>query len=153
MQQINRYSTVIPLAKKMYVIIFSFVYCLSCNDLTHFQAKWATETRSEIATYLQQGPEGKFYYRMVDTVLSRDKNWAHWKAEGCPLIERTSVSAEEAVDAKTGAQKACATKKIRATPLGSLDLQFLSDGDNAGGLEKLKHPDRYVKFQTGSQHG
>lgn len=98
--------------------------------------------RAEIATYLQQGPEGKFYYRMVDTVLSRDKNWAHWKAEGCPLIERVSVLADESVDAKIGAQKACASKKIRATPLGSLDLRFLSDGDNADGLEKLKHPDR-----------
>lgn len=79
---------------------------------------------------------------MVDTVLSRDKNWAHWKAEGCPLIERVPVSAEDFVKAQTGAQKTCANKKLRATPLGSLDLKFLSDGDNADGLEKLKHPDR-----------
>ncbi|MCJ1271694.1 hypothetical protein MMC22_011599 [Lobaria immixta] len=111
--------------------------------LSEEDAKWATETRSEITTYLQHGAEGKFYYRMVDTVLSRDKNWAHWKAEGCPLIERVPVSAEEFVMAQTGAQKTCTNKKLRATPLGSLDLKFLSDGDNADGLEKLKHPDRY----------
>lgn len=79
---------------------------------------------------------------MVDTVLSRDKNWAHWKAEGCPLIERAPVSPNEFLNAQTGAQKTCANKKLRATPLDSLDLKFLSDGDTANGLEKLKHPDR-----------
>ncbi|MCJ1466740.1 hypothetical protein MMC07_005360 [Pseudocyphellaria aurata] len=112
-------------------------------SLSEEDAKWAAETRTEITTYLQHGAEGKFYYRMVDTVLSRDKNWAHWKAEGCPLIERVPVSADEFVQAQTGAQKACANKKLRATPMGSLDLKFLSDGENADGLEKLKHPDRY----------
>jgi THO complex subunit 1 len=98
--------------------------------------------RTEIATYLQQGLEGKFYYRMVDTVLSRDKNWAHWKADGCPLIARTPVSADDFANAQKGAQRVCANKKLRATPVGSLDLRFLSDGANSDGLEKLKHPDR-----------
>ena len=106
------------------------------------QAKWATSMRGEIATYLQQGPEGKFYYRMVDTVLSRDKNWVHWKAEGCPPIQCDAVSAEEFAEAEKGAQKACANKRLRATPMGSLDLKFLSDGGDAGGMEKLKDPER-----------
>ena len=102
--------------------------------------------RTEIAAYLQQGPEGKFYYRMVDTVLSRDKNWVHWKAEGCPLIERTAISAEDFVQAQNGAQKACQTKKLRPTPMGSMDFKFLSDGEdgNNDGLEKLKTPERSV---------
>ena len=98
--------------------------------------------RGEIATYLQQGPEGKFYYRMVDTVLSRDKNWVHWKAEGCPPIQRDPVSAGDFSEAGRGAQKACGNKRLRATPMGSLDLQFLSDGGDAGGMEKLKDPER-----------
>ena len=98
--------------------------------------------RGEIATYLQQGPEGKFYYRMVDTVLSRDKNWVHWKAEGCPPIQCDPVSASEFSEAEKGAQKACANKRLRATPMGSLDLKFLSDGGDAGGMEKLKDPER-----------
>ena len=98
--------------------------------------------RTEIATYLQQGPEGKFYYRMVDTVLSRDKNWVHWKAENCPPIERASLSAEDFVNARNGAQKACANKRLRAMPLGSLDLSFLSDRHDVDGLEKLKIPER-----------
>lgn len=98
--------------------------------------------RSDIATYLQQGPEGKFYYRMVDTVLSRDKNWVRWKAEGCPPIERPVVSAEDFVNARNGAQKACANRRLRATPMGSLDLKFLSDAESLDGLEKLKDPER-----------
>ena len=106
------------------------------------QAKWATNMRGEIAAYLQQGPEGKFYYRMVDTVLSRDKNWVHWKAEGCPPIQCDPVSAGDFSEAEKGAQKACANKRLRATPVGSLDLKFLSDGGDAGGMEKLKDPER-----------
>ena len=106
------------------------------------QAKWATNMRSEIATYLQQGPEGKFYYRMVDTVLSRDKNWVHWKAEGCPPIQRIPVSAGDFSEAEKGAEKACANKRLRATPMGSLDLKFLSDSGDTDIMEKLKDPDR-----------
>lgn len=83
---------------------------------------------------------------MVDTVLSRDKNWVHWKAEGCPLIERVPVSAEDFAEAKKGAQKACQNKRLRPTPLGSLDLTFLSDGEDTTGLEKLKNPERSVQL-------
>lgn len=100
--------------------------------------------RSDIATYLQQGPEGKFYYRMVDTVLSRDKNWTQWKAESCPEIQRPSVSAEDFIVARKGAQKACATKRLKATPLGSLNLSFLSEVGNGDGLNKLTDPERSV---------
>lgn len=114
-------------------------YTLSDED-----AQWATDMRSNIAAYLQQGPEGKFYYRMVDTVLSRDKNWAHWKAEGCPLIERASMSAENFTEAKKGAQHACANKRLKVTPLGSLDLDFLSDAGSGDNLGKLSSTERYT---------
>ena len=98
--------------------------------------------RNEIATYLQQGPEGKFYYRMVDTVLSRDKNWVHWKAEGCPPIGLDPVSAEDFAEAERGAREACANKRIRPMPLGSVDLKFLSKGSDTNMMEKLKDPAR-----------
>lgn len=120
--------------------IFKLLKGLHADRL--FQAKWATSMRSEIAIYLQQGPEGKFYYRMVDTVLSRDKNWVHWKAEGCPPIQRDPVSAGDYSEAEKGTQKACANKRLRATPMGSLDLRFLSDGGDTDGMEKLKDPER-----------
>lgn len=79
---------------------------------------------------------------MVDTVLSRDKNWVRWKAENCPPIERPPVSAGEYLDARKGAQKASASKRLRSLPLGSLDISFLSDAENLNGLERLKDPDR-----------
>ena len=115
--------------------------------LAEEDTKWATATRMEIATYLQQGQEGKFYYRMVDTVLSRDKNWVHWKAEGCPLIEKKPLSAEFVLEGQKGAIKVCAPRRIRPTPMGTLDLSFLSntgDEGQAQGLEALKKRDRYT---------
>lgn len=115
-----------------------YAYTLSEENTT-----WAHGMRNEIAKYLQQGPEGKFYYRMVDTVVSRDKNWVHWKAEGCPAIQREPVSAENYAEAEKGAAKACANKRIRAVPMGALDLSFLSDGGDVNGMEKLKDPERY----------
>ncbi|KAI9820244.1 MAG: hypothetical protein M1827_005866 [Pycnora praestabilis] len=113
-------------------------YTLSEED-----TKWAIQIRSTVADYLQQGPDGKFYYRMVDTVLSRDKNWVRWKAENCPPIERPPISAQEFLKAKSGVQKATANKRLRPIPLGSIDLTFLSDAENVNGLEKLKQTDRY----------
>lgn len=98
--------------------------------------------KSDIATYLQQGPEGKFYYRMIDTVLTRDKNWTHWKAEGCPLIERDPVPAEAYTEAQKGARAATANKKLKATPMGSLDLNFLSEQTNGDGLAELAQRSR-----------
>ena len=105
--------------------------------------KWAVKTRNEIATYLQEGPEGKFYYRMVDTVLSRDKNWVHWKAEGCPLIARDPVSPADFAEAEKNAQKACTNRKLRPSAMGALDLTFLSQNRDGNGMDALKAPSRY----------
>ena len=115
------------------------------HSLNGEEIKWATTVRAEIALYLQQGPEGKFYYRMVDTVLSRDKNWVHWKAESCPPIELQPVSAESFLESEQSAKRVCTSKRLRPTPMGSLDLHFLSQtGENADkGFDELKHPDRY----------
>jgi THO complex subunit 1 len=81
---------------------------------------------------------------MVETVLSRDKNWVRWKIESCPPIERPSISPEEHIAAKTAARKATTNKRLRAKPLGSLDLGFLIEVDGARGMEKLKDPSRYT---------
>ncbi|KAL8816190.1 MAG: hypothetical protein Q9223_004763, partial [Gallowayella weberi] len=119
---------------------------LYAYTLPEEQIKWANDIRNEIAAYLQQGQEGKFYYRMVDTVLSRDKNWVHWKAEGCPLIKQPPIRPESFIASQTGAQKTSAPKRIRPTPMGSLDLNFLlntGDEGQAHGLEILKKPARY----------
>ena len=115
-----------------------YSYTLSEDNI-----KWATDARADISFYLTQGPEGKFYYRMVDTVLSRDKNWTLWKVESCPPIERRPVPAEDFSEAMKGAQKACANKRLRSTPMGTLDLKFLNETGGGDGMEKLKDTERY----------
>ena len=90
---------------------------------------------------------------MVDTVLSRDKNWVRWKAESCPAIEKAAVSAKEWDEAKDGVRKASAVRPMRDVPLGSLDLGFLSDTDPAGALQKLKSSDRWVSSPSAFEAG
>ncbi|XHF98993.1 hypothetical protein AWENTII_002516 [Aspergillus wentii] len=110
--------------------------------LNEDDTKWATKTRKAIEEYLQEGTGGKFYYRMVDTVLSRDKNWVRWKAEGCPLIERPPISVTEYIGARDHATKTYANKRLRSSPMGSLNLNFLSEGESLASLERLKEPER-----------
>lgn len=118
----------------------SVLYGFVLND---DDAKWVLNTRKSIEEYLQLGGTGKFYYRMVDTVLSRDKNWVRWKAEGCPPIERPAVSATEFATARDNATKVYTNKRLRAAPMGALDLSFLSDASALANVERLKEPDRY----------
>jgi THO complex subunit 1 len=99
--------------------------------------------KKTIAEYLKQGAEGPFFFRMVETVLSRDKNWARWKIDNCPSIARVPVTPQEYADAKVQARRATTNKKIRHHPIGSLDLKFLSEGHSRNGLERLKDPSRY----------
>jgi THO complex subunit 1 len=110
--------------------------------LNEEHAKWATDMRKSIEGYLRQGDGGPFYFRMVDTVLSRDKNWVRWKAEGCPPIERPAVSVPDYMQAREHATKAYANKRLRPSPMGSLDLKFLSDSEALANIERLKDSDR-----------
>jgi hypothetical protein len=95
-----------------------------------------------IAEYLKLGTEGPYFYRMVETVLSRDKNWVRWKIENCPSIELPPVSPDEFAEAKRIIQRITTNKRLRPTPMGSLSLSFLED-DPKRGLEKLQDPQRY----------
>lgn len=117
-------------------VLYGFV--LSEDD-----AKWASNMRKKIEGYLQEGMGGKFYYRMVDTVLSRDKNWARWKAEGCPPIERPAVPVPDYLTARENATKTYANKRLRPSPMGALDLKFLSDDEALANVERLKESDRF----------
>jgi len=108
-----------------------YAFTLSDED-----AAWALSTKASIVSYLQQGNsnEGKFYYRMVDTVLSRDKNWVRWKAESCPNINRPPVKVEEYLDAQQKLKKLC-TKHPLPPPPGAAELDFLSRNTS---LDSLK---------------
>jgi THO complex subunit 1 len=109
------------------------------------QTEWALGIKTSIANYLQDGPDGKFYYRMVDTVLSRDKNWVRWKMENCQPFTRDRVPTKDFLEAKSGAEKELRSKSI-AKPSGrnNSSLLFLSSTDAEKGLAKLKQADRYV---------
>ncbi|KAL3460533.1 THO complex, subunit THOC1 [Aspergillus heterothallicus] len=119
----------------------SVLYGFSLSD---DDAIWTTKMRRSIEEYLQEGVGGKFYYRMVDTVLSRDKNWVRWKAEGCPPIEKPAVSITEYLGARENATKTYSNKRLRSSPMGSLDLKFLSESESATGIERLKEPERFT---------
>lgn len=110
--------------------------------LSDENATWALTTKASIASYLQQGDgnEGKFYYRMVDTVLSRDKNWVRWKAYSCPGIEKPPVSGEEHLRSQQTLQKLC-TKRPHPPPPGAAELNFLSQTTTLDSLkDKLYNP-------------
>ena len=114
------------------------------SPLTYCQAKWATAMKGKIASYLQDGPDGKFYYRMVDTVLTRDKNWVRWKLESCPPISRAPTSSEDLSKAIAAINKTGANKRLRPAPMGSLNLDFLSKPEEVNSLQSLKEFDRWV---------
>lgn len=79
---------------------------------------------------------------MVDTVLTRDKNWVRWKLESCPPITRPPASSDDLVAAKVGISKAGANKRLRPAPMGSLNLDFLSNPEAINSLQSLKQFDR-----------
>ena len=81
---------------------------------------------------------------MVDTVLSRDKNWVYWKAEGCPQFQLPSITGSECIDAQGTAQKATANKRIRLAPMGGMDLKFLTELDGQDAMSSLKKEERYT---------
>ncbi|RYP92263.1 hypothetical protein DL770_001576 [Monosporascus sp. CRB-9-2] len=107
------------------------------------EAKWTRAMKERITIYLQAGPDGYFFFRIVDSVLSRDKGWVYWKAESCPPIERPRVSPAEYSEAMAGARRLATNKKLRPTPMGSLSLDFLKEDDGAAALERLKDPARW----------
>ncbi|KAI5306967.1 hypothetical protein KEM56_006041 [Ascosphaera pollenicola] len=119
----------------------SVLYSFTLNDE---DSAWMNRMKNSISRYLQDGPDGKFYYRMVDTVLTRDKNWVRWKAEGCPKIESPPVSTSDYLETRTKATKMFAPKRLRATPMGSLDLKFLAKESSESAMNKLKESERYT---------
>lgn len=118
----------------------SMVYAFTLGE---DDTKWANSTRSAITSYLSSSNEGRHYSRMVETVLSRDRNWVRWKIESCPSIVRGPVTTEEEMNARRGARDATRPRRIPDKPMGAMDLAFLED-DNDGGLDALKDPSRHT---------
>ena len=76
---------------------------------------------------------------MVETVLSRDKNWVRWKLEFCNQIRQPPVHSEDFVRAQNGVKRMCQPVRLRANVMGAMDLGFLRDKeggvDGGGGME------------------
>jgi THO complex subunit 1 len=104
--------------------------------------------KTAIANYLQEGPDGKFYYRMVDTVLSRDKNWVRWKMENCQPFTRDRVATKDFLDAKSGARRAVVNKAALKPAGVPSSLNFLYNTEAETGLAQLRKADRYVLLWT-----
>jgi THO complex subunit 1 len=96
-----------------------------------------------ISDYLKQGADGPYFFRMVETVLARDKNWVFWKMASCPPIQRDPVSAQSFVEAKEAAQRMATSKRLRPNPLNAVPLDFLANEDETSALDKLKDSERY----------
>ncbi|KAH8895078.1 nuclear matrix protein [Thozetella sp. PMI_491] len=109
--------------------------------LNEADTKWVSDMKEKISSYLKLGLEGPYFYRMVETVLSRDKHWVRWKVDNCPPISKDPVSAEEYHDSISSLQHKTINKRIKS--MGSLPLDFLSSGDGTDAMEKFKAPDRY----------
>lgn len=105
--------------------------------------KWATEMKSNITEYLKTATDGQYFLRMVETILSRDKNWVRWKIENCPLIERPAISPQEWTKTMEDAKANNTSKRIRPNAMQPLSLDFLQDGDDEKAVEVLKDPKRY----------
>ncbi|OTA66546.1 hypothetical protein K449DRAFT_390987 [Hypoxylon sp. EC38] len=106
-------------------------------------AKWAKSMKDRITTYIQAESDGYFFFRVVESVISRDKGWVRWKVESCPPIKRDPVSPADFNEAKASARRIATNKRLRAVPMGSLSLEFLKEEDSETAMEKLKDPARW----------
>lgn len=111
--------------------------------LSEEDIKWASEMKSDVTEYLKSAHDGQFFYRMVETILSRDKNWVRWKIENCPPIERPAVSSQEWTKAMDEAKVNATSKRIRPNTMHPLSLDFLKDDDDDKAVEELKNPKRF----------
>jgi THO complex subunit 1 len=88
---------------------------------------------------------------MVETVLSRDKNWVRWKLEFCNQIRQAPIHSGEFNTAQNGAKRICKPTALRPSPMGALDLNFLKETDSSGedemqiDLTSLPNADTLVK--------
>ncbi|KAK5988864.1 THO complex subunit 1 [Cladobotryum mycophilum] len=113
------------------------------DQLSEDNTKWANDMKRSISDYLKQGFDGPYFYRMVETVLARDKNWVFWKMASCPPIQRNPVSPASFNEAKEAAQRMATNKRLRSAPMGAMSLDFLRNGDEGSALEELKSAERY----------
>lgn len=109
--------------------------------LNEEDTEWALNMKRAIADYLKLGGEGPFFHRMVETVLSRDKNWVRWKVENCPSIEKPPVAPQEFNESKAVARRMATNRRLNPS-VGSLSLDFLAVQNEGDALAKFRSKER-----------
>lgn len=100
--------------------------------------------KATISDYLRRGYDGAYFFRTVETVLARDKNWVFWKMASCPPIQRDPVSAENFKEAMVTSQRMATNKRLRQSPIGTVSMDFLrGNGQISSMMEKLQSSERY----------
>jgi THO complex subunit 1 len=99
--------------------------------------------KNSISSYLRLGMEGPYFLRMVETVLSRDKNWVRWKIENCPPISKPSVTPQAFVDSRSTIRTNTTNKRLK-TPMGAVNLSFLRPRDPEEMMKQLQDPSRWT---------
>lgn len=147
-----------PEAKQKLLSIHSINRSVAYLDQTlgEEDLKWVENMKVNVTEYLKTAPDGHFFLRMVETILSRDKNWVRWKIENCPPIERAPISPKEWTSAMSIAKREATSKKVRLNSTNPLNLDFLKERDDVDVMEELKDPKRYKlpeikSFQRGIQ--
>lgn len=105
--------------------------------------KWVENMKANVTEYLKTATDGHFFLRMVETILSRDKNWVRWKIENCPPIEMPAISPKEWTTAMNTVKREATSKKVRLNSTHPLNLDFLKERDDVDVMEELKDPKRY----------
>ncbi|CAN8097262.1 unnamed protein product [Discula destructiva] len=126
------------------------------QTLSEEDEKWVKSMKLNVTEYLKSATDGHFFLRMVETILSRDKNWVRWKIENCPIIERAAISPKEWAAAMSSSKREATSKKVRLNTTHPLNLDFLKENDDVDVMEELKDPKRYQlpdikSFQKGLQ--
>lgn len=99
--------------------------------------------KRRISEYLRKGFDGPYFYRMVETVLARDKNWVFWKMASCPNIQMPAVTPADFVEARSSATRLATSKRLRPVPMGAVSMDFLKSDDVPAALAALSEEDRY----------
>lgn len=81
--------------------------------------------------------------RLVETILTRDKNWVQWKAENCLSFEKKPVPEGEVKQSMDLAIEICRPTRPYSHAMGAPALAKLwREASKSPGMEGLKRKER-----------
>lgn len=116
--------------------------------LTPEREKWIKDTTARIRSELRgSGPsrmENDIFYKTINEVLAREKNWILWKAQLCQTFEKEPLNKEEYPKAREQRQRITKTPMPYRHKLGTATLTELWKTGESNSLEDLESPSRYA---------